>query len=101
MYSWRRPEGRAGLDADQSLLFKARVLEFFFLLIEALELLFAVLQLFAQTLDLVLQLAHFGFGGLELLLHAGFFLLQLFQQFSSVRRRRHAPPPAASAFSAF
>ena len=72
--------GGAGLDGDQALLFKARLLKFFFLLIEALELLLALFQLAFEALDLFLQAAHFLLGALQFLLHAGFLLLQLFQQ---------------------
>ena len=73
--------GRAGLNGDQSLLFNARALEFFFLGIESLQLGFAFLQLFLQGVDLLLELAHFGLGAFELFLHTGFFFLQLAQQF--------------------
>ncbi|MNG01666.1 hypothetical protein D3C84_846570 [compost metagenome] len=71
---------RTGLNGDQVLLFSARALEFFFLCIESLQLGFAFLQLFLQGVDLLLELAHFGFGALELLLHTGFFFLELAQQ---------------------
>ncbi|MCY1172433.1 hypothetical protein D9M73_125680 [compost metagenome] len=73
--------GRPGLNGDQSLLFNARALEFFFLCIESLQLGFAFLQLFLQGFDLLLELAHLGLGALEVFLHAGLFLLQLAQQF--------------------
>jgi hypothetical protein len=56
------------------------LLEFFFLLIEALQLLLALVHLLLQALDLFLQLAHLAFGALEVLLYAGFFFLQFFQQ---------------------
>ncbi|MNQ53441.1 hypothetical protein D3C85_674800 [compost metagenome] len=72
--------GGAGLNADQSLLLEARVMEFFFLLVEAADFLFAVFQAFLQLLDLLFQLAHFGFGLAQVFLHPGFFLLQLLQQ---------------------
>ncbi|MNV40985.1 hypothetical protein D3C71_1326060 [compost metagenome] len=72
--------GRPGLNGNQSLLFNARALEFFFLRIESLQLGFAFLQLFLQGIDLLLELAHFGFGALELFLHTGLFFLQLAQQ---------------------
>jgi hypothetical protein len=63
------------------LLFSARALEFFFLRIESLQLGFAFLQLFLQGIDLLLELAHFGLGALEVLLYAGLLFLQLAQQF--------------------
>src|SRR5690606_15867935 len=72
--------GGAGLDGDQSLLLSARALEFFFLLIQALDFLLAALEFALQFLDLMLQVAHLGLGLLQLLLHAGFLLLQLLQQ---------------------
>ena len=75
--------GRAGLDGDQSLLFSARALEFFFLCIESLQLGFAFLQFFLQRIDLLLQLAQLGLSALELFLYAGLFFLNLAQQLFS------------------
>ena len=62
------------------MLFSARALKFFFLLIQALDFLLAALELALQFLDLVFQVAHLGLGLLQLLLHAGFLLLQFLQQ---------------------
>ncbi|MNP01248.1 hypothetical protein D3C76_930530 [compost metagenome] len=67
--------GRARLDGDQALLLKAQALEFFFLPVEPLQLLFALPELLLQGLDLLLQIAHLRLGGLELLLYPGLLFL--------------------------
>ncbi|MNF71497.1 hypothetical protein D3C84_534480 [compost metagenome] len=63
------------------MLFSARALEFFFLSVQTLDLAFALLELLLQVLDLLFQAAHLGFGLFQVRLDAGFFLLQLLQEF--------------------
>ncbi|MNC01194.1 hypothetical protein D3C75_485380 [compost metagenome] len=73
--------GGADLDGDQLLLLSALALEFFFLLVEALDLALAVLELLLESIDLLLQGAHLALGALQLLLDAGLLLLQAAEQF--------------------
>jgi hypothetical protein len=73
--------GGAGLNADQALLLKARLLEFFFLFIQLLDLLVTIIHLKLQVFDLFFQLAHFAFGLFQVLLNTRFIFLQLVEQF--------------------
>ena len=56
--------GGADLQGDQLLLFSALALEFFFPLVQALDVAFAFLQLALQGVDLLLQLAHLALAAL-------------------------------------
>jgi len=72
--------GGAGLGADQALLLEARAFERGLLFVEPVQLRLAAVDFLLQGIDLLFQLAHLALGGLELLLHTGFFLLDLLEQ---------------------
>ncbi len=72
--------GGAGLQADQALLFQASTFEGGLLLVQALQLGLAAVDFLLQGVDLLFQLAHLAFGGLQLFLDAGFLLLDLLEQ---------------------
>ena len=72
--------GGAGLQADRALLFQASTFEGGLLLVQALQLGLAAVDLLLQGVDLLFQLPHLAFGGLQLFLDAGFLLLDLLEQ---------------------